>query len=88
MMPKIIPNTKNFQIFIIFFLSCYSKLIKDHYNKKDRIKWFINRPLIKKAMTAINEGNCILLKPDIACPEVQPQAYLVTIPFSIPPKIS
>ena len=42
---------------------------------------------MKKPITAIKDGNCILLKPDIACPEVQPPAYLVPKPISIPPKI-
>ena len=45
-------------------------------------------PPIKKPITAINEGNCKLLKPDMACPEVHPPAYLAPNPTSKPPTAS
>ena len=44
-------------------------------------------PPMKKPMTEIKEGNCRLLNPEMACPEVQPPAYLVPNPTKIPPTI-
>ncbi|MNW00919.1 hypothetical protein D3C71_1964740 [compost metagenome] len=42
-------------------------------------------PPIKKPITAIREGSCRFDKPEIACPEVQPPAYLEPNPTRIPP---
>lgn len=39
-----------------------------------KIKCAIAKPPIKNPITATKEGNCKLLKPEIACPEVQPPA--------------
>lgn len=41
---------------------------------------------MKKPITVIKEGNCKLDKPLIACPEVQPPAYLEPKPTRNPPK--
>src|SRR5690606_31616118 len=64
-------------------------LVEDHPQKAahDRIeqilhngkikgnnRWTIIRPPIKKPMTAIREGSCRLLRPEMAWPEVQPPA--------------
>ena len=46
----------------------------------------MTNPPIKKPITAIREGNCRSESPDIACPEVQPPAYLVPKPTKNPPK--
>ena len=43
------------------------------------------RPPIKKPITAIKEGICRLEIPLIACPDVQPPAYLAPKPTSRPP---
>jgi hypothetical protein len=42
-------------------------------------------PPIKNPITAINEGSCKLLKPEIACPEVHPPAYRDPKPTRNPP---
>ena len=43
-------------------------------------------PPIKKPITATKEGSCRSAKPDMACPEVQPPAYLAPNPIRNPPK--
>ena len=43
------------------------------------------RPPMKKPITAIKDGTCKFDKPLIACPDVQPPAYLVPKPTRIPP---
>jgi hypothetical protein len=43
------------------------------------------RPPIKNPITAISDGSCKSLSPDIACPEVQPPAYRVPKPTKKPP---
>ena len=43
------------------------------------------KPPMKKPITAIKEGSCRSDKPLIACPDVQPPAYLEPKPTSIPP---
>lgn len=40
---------------------------------------------MKKPITAISEGNCRLLNPEMACPDVQPPAYLGPKPTNRPP---
>ena len=45
-------------------------------------------PPTKNPRTAINEGSCKLLSPDIAWPEVHPPAYLVPNPMNNPPSAS
>src|SRR5690606_19118397 len=42
-------------------------------------------PPIKKPTTAIKDGHCRSLRPEIACPEVHPPAYLVPKPINKPP---
>ena len=51
------------------------------------IKCAMIKPPTKNPTTAFSEGNCKLLKPEIACPEVQPPAYREPNPMSIPPMI-
>lgn len=46
----------------------------------------IMSPPIKKPMTALREGIWKLLKPEMACPEVQPPAYRDPKPTKKPPK--
>ena len=41
-------------------------------------------PPIKNPMTANKDGNCKLLNPVIACPEVQPPAYRDPKPIKTP----
>ncbi len=43
------------------------------------------RPPMKKLMTATRDGSCKSAIPDIACPEVQPPAYLDPKPIKKPP---
>ena len=45
----------------------------------------IIKPPAIKLMVAISDGHCKLLKPMIACPLVQPPAYLVPKPTKKPP---
>lgn len=40
---------------------------------------------MKNPTTAIREGSCKLLRPEIACPEVHPPAYLAPNPIRNPP---
>ena len=42
---------------------------------------------MKNPITAIREGICKSLKPLMACPEVQPPAYLAPNPTRKPPPI-
>ena len=42
-------------------------------------------PPVKNPITATREGNCIFAIPEIACPEVQPPAYLAPNPTRKPP---
>ena len=50
-----------------------------------RIRLAIIKPPIIKHIVATNDGHCKLLKPMIACPLVQPPAYLVPKPTRKPP---
>ena len=43
---------------------------------------------MKKPITATSDGSCKLLRPVIACPEVQPPAYRVPNPIMNPARIS
>ena len=43
------------------------------------------RPPIKNPITAMSDPICNWLKPVIACPDVQPPAYLVPKPTKNPP---
>ncbi len=45
----------------------------------------MKRPPIKNPITAIRLGNCKSERPEIACPEVQPPAYLAPKPTIKPP---
>ena len=54
-------------------------------NKYGRTRNVIINPPTKNPITAINEGNCRLLSPLIAWPEVHPPAYLVPNPIRNPP---
>ena len=47
----------------------------------------ISKPPAKNPITATKEGNCKSASPDIACPEVQPPAYLAPKPIKNPPTI-
>jgi hypothetical protein len=42
-------------------------------------------PFIKNSIAALKKGNCKLLKPEIACPEVHPAAYPDPKPTRNPP---
>jgi hypothetical protein len=37
-------------------------------------KWAMSKPPIKNPITATSDGNCKLLNPAMACPEVHPPA--------------
>ncbi len=50
-----------------------------------RMKFTITKPPIIKEIVAINEGHCKVDNPIIACPLVQPPAYLVPKPTKKPP---
>ncbi len=50
-----------------------------------KIKWVITKPPVKKPMTAISDGHCKSDNPLMACPEVQPPAYLLPKPTKMPP---
>lgn len=50
-----------------------------------KMKKVMIRPPIKNPITAISDGNCSALSPVIACPEVQPPAYLEPKPIRSPP---
>lgn len=52
------------------------------------INQVIIKPPIKNPTTAINEGNCKLERPEIACPDVHPPAYLDPKPTNPPPSKS
>lgn len=45
----------------------------------------ISNPPIKNPITATNDGSCKSLKPEMACPDVQPFAQRVPNPISKPP---
>ena len=53
-----------------------------------RIRLAITKPPVIKLIVATNDGHCKLLKPMIACPLVQPPAYLVPKPTKKPPTIN
>ncbi len=56
-----------------------------YYNIKGSKTKVINKPPIKKPITAIKDGNCKSDNPLIACPDVQPPAYREPNPTIKPP---
>jgi hypothetical protein len=52
---------------------------------RGNIKFAIINPPIIKQQVAISDGHCKVDKPIIACPLVQPPAYLVPKPIIKPP---